>query len=248
MQIEIVIAIISALTAVAASIFTISGQARLTKLQADLMEKQDERRKKNEAEAMISKYREPLVNAAYELQGRLFNIAQLNFLKLFYQNGNEREKQYAIENTVYVIAQYFGWSEIIRRDVQFLDLGEAEATKQLRVLQDYICNLFLDSALENVLRIFRGDQRAIGELMIITTPSGGVTCMGYAQFFQKREPDFQYWFEPLRKDIDLLARELPEYMPKIIRLQGALVDLLDFLDPHYVRYPKERRGKLQLEG
>ena len=243
-----IVALLSAFAAVIASVIAsvlaIRGQTRLTKLQAELAEKREEKLKKQAAEAILSKYREPLVNAAFELQGRIFNILRLNFLGAFYLNGNEREKQYAVENTIYVIAQYFGWTEIIRLDSQFLYLGELETTKKLAALQNNICDLFLDSRLEKVLRIFRGEQRAIGESMIINNGSDDY-CLGYAQFIQTQDATFQYWFEPLREHIDLLANDPNRYTDRLIQLQHALVDLIDFLDPDCLRYPKERRMKLQ---
>ena len=243
MDIEIIIAVISAIAAFIASGFTIWGQIRLAQFQAELEEKREERLKKQEAEAILSRYREPLINAAHELQGRLFNLLRLKFLTHFYLNGNEREKQYAVENTLYVIAQYLGWTEIIRREVQFLDLGEMEPTKQLSKLQDHICNLFLDSRLGQVFRIFRGDQRAIGENMIIVDGSSS-SCMGYAQFLQTRDENFQYWLEPLREHLDILSKGLEQHSHKLVEIQHALIDLIDFLDPNYVRYPVEKRKKI----
>lgn len=245
MNIELIIALFSAFAALIASGFTILGQTRLTKLQAELAEKREEKLKKQEVEAILSKYREPLVNAAYELQGRIFNILRLNFLEIFYRNGNEREKQYAVENTLYVIAQYFGWTEIIRQDIQFLDLGDLETTQKLSTLQDHICNLFLDSKLGEVLRIFRGEQRAIGENMIVNKGSS-TYCLGYAQFIQTQDVAFQYWFEPLRKHIDLLAKDFDKHADRLKQLQHAIVDLIDFLDPDCTRYPRERRTKIGL--
>jgi hypothetical protein len=243
MTVELSVAILSACAALIASGFTILGQFRLAKLKSELAAKRDEKLKKQEAEAVLSKYRDPLINAAYELQSRIFNILRLDFCHLFYFNGNEREKQYAVENTIYVIAQYFGWTEIIRRDIQFLDLGELETTKKLALFQDQICNIFLDSKRGKVLRIFRGEQRAIGESMIVYNGSNA-HCCGYAQFIQNQAPSFQYWFEPIREHIDLLATDLDAHAQRLIALQHALVDLIDFLDPNYVRYPKERRLKM----
>jgi len=243
MSFELVVTICSAFAAFIASSFTVWGQIRLTKIQAELTEKRDEKLKKQEAEAIISRYREPLINAAYELQSRIFNILHLNFFNKFYVHGNAREKQYAVENTIYVIAQYLGWSEIIRQEIQFLDLGELETTKKLSTSQDHICNLFLDSRLGKEFRIFRGEQRAIGDNMISKNNSS-TSCLGYAQFVQTQDAAFQYWFEPLRDDLDLLAKNTKKQNDRLIKLQHALVDLIDFLDPDYIRYPKERRIKL----
>ncbi len=244
---EMTVALISVLFSLMASIFTLWGKMQIAKLQIELEEKRDAKLKKQELEALLSKYREPLINAAYELQGRLFNILQLNFMRLFYEQGDVREQQYAIENTLYVIAQYLGWSEIIRQEIQFLDLGELETTKELTRLQDQICNLFLDSKLGKMLRIFRGEQRAIGEKMLIQTPKGS-HCMGYARFIETTDPHFQYWFEPLRLQLRVLANDVEQHRNKLIGLQHGLVDLIDFLDPNDLRYPKEKRQKVGLSS
>lgn len=34
------------------------------------------------------------------------------------ENKTERERSYVLNNTVYLIAQYFAWTEIIRRDME----------------------------------------------------------------------------------------------------------------------------------
>ncbi len=239
MSFEILIAIASAFAAIVASSLALIGQNKVAKMNATIAEKRDENLHKQQAQLILSKYREPLINAAYELQSRIFNILRLNFLDKFYIRGNEREKQYAVENTIYVIAQYLGWIEIIRREIQFLDLGELETTKKLSNLEDHICELFLDTRLGTALRIFRGNQRAIGEIMISNNQ-----CLGYAEFVHNKDTNFQYWFQPLREDIELLATELDKHNTRLIELQHALIDLIDFLDPDYIRYPQQRRGKI----
>jgi hypothetical protein len=82
------------------------GQLRIWNLQA-----------RHDAEAVLARYREPLLGAAYELQGRLWNILSLDFLRRYYFEGDEAQKTYAVENTLYVLAQYFCWSEILRHEI-----------------------------------------------------------------------------------------------------------------------------------
>jgi hypothetical protein len=76
------------------------------------------------AEATVSRYREPLVSAALDLQARIYNLSTGRFF------GEDR-CSYHIDHTLYVFAQYLGWREIIREEVQFLDLGNVPATKYL---------------------------------------------------------------------------------------------------------------------
>jgi hypothetical protein len=71
----------------------------------------------------VARYREPLVGAAFDLQTRIYNISTMRF-------SADGLSDYHINHTMYVFAQYLGWREIIRRDVQFLDLGDVPQTKR----------------------------------------------------------------------------------------------------------------------
>jgi hypothetical protein len=44
-------------------------------------------------------------------------------------NGDEAQKTSAVENTLYVVAQYFGWSEILRREIQFLSFSDSKQSR-----------------------------------------------------------------------------------------------------------------------
>lgn len=73
---------------------------------------------RREVRSALTTYRATLAGAAYELQARLFNIVNLSFLQAYYVRGEETEKEYAVQNTLYVIAQYFAWVEALRREVE----------------------------------------------------------------------------------------------------------------------------------
>src|SRR4029079_17510762 len=90
------------------------GQFRLSSLEV-----------RRETETVLAKYREPLLGADYELQGRLWNILDLDFLRKYCVGGDEAQRTYAVENTLFVIAQYFGWSEILRSEIQFLSFSDS---------------------------------------------------------------------------------------------------------------------------
>ena len=219
----IVIAAVGLLGGLLGSGIALYGQFRLSSLQV-----------RREAEAVLAKYREPLLGAAYELQGRLWNILGLDFLGTYYLAGDEAQKTYAVENTLYVVAQYFGWSEILRREIQFLSFSDSTRTRAVNARQRQIVTLFQsdDPALGRPFLVWRGEQRAIGELMI-DTANGRVECLGYAGFMVRREPGFRSWFERLEADIDVLARGTN---PRLLELQHALVDLIRELDPQGLRH------------
>jgi hypothetical protein len=199
------------------------GQLRIWDLQA-----------RHDAEAVLARYREPLLGAAYELQGRLWNILSLDFLRKYYLGGDEAQKTYAVENTLYVLAQYFCWSEILRREIQFLNFSKSTRTRTVAACQRRIVELFQsdEPALGRPFLIWRGEQRAIGELMI-EPGQGHLYCLGYAGFTARREPSFRTWFQRLEADIDTLASGAN---PRLREVQNALIDLIRELDPQGLRY------------
>lgn len=249
----LIAAIASIITAVTTAIFAYRTQNRVAKMQAetqasmeklkdDLQQRKEGRQKSEKAEEILAKYREPLVQAAFELQSRCYNMLKKDLLKNFNTPGRERSRAYILENTNYVFAQYFAWTEIIRSEVQFLNLGEVEATRGLSKLQENIREIILSSRYGRVFRVFRGEQRAIGELMISKENSGN-TCIGYAAFFEKKEENFRYWFEHLQWSIEEIAKDLSTDNGRLMDLQHALVDLIDYLDPNHMRFDKERCQK-----
>jgi hypothetical protein len=114
-----------------------------------------------------------------------------------------------------------------------------------------VTNTFLVSRdVDRVFRIFRGEQRAIGEIMAVTLTEGEDpgrrACIGYAAFVarQKHDPEFRDWFEKLRNDIQLLIEEPGKHHQRLALLQHALVDLINFLDPDCIRFASEHRTKI----
>lgn len=179
----------------------------------------------------------------YDLQSRLYNILQMNLLEIYYVSGDERSRSYAVDNTTFLVAQYFAWTEIVRRDIQYIDLGQDEQTRRLARLRDEIYTLFQTVSFGPVLRVFAGEQRAIGERMIYTGPRG-LECLGYAAFLDRMETGADRLTAALQGDIRALGTNPAAAHPRLTALQHALVDLLEFLDPDYIRFPRDRRGKV----
>jgi hypothetical protein len=86
----------------------------------------------------ISNFSEPLARAAYDLQSRIYNILKKDLVGTYLVRGNERERDYVVESTTFLVAQYFCWTELVRREIQFIDLGESSRIRKLLHLQDDI--------------------------------------------------------------------------------------------------------------
>jgi hypothetical protein len=199
-----------------------------------------------ERERVVSRFREPLARSAYDLQSRIWNILNEGFLGAFLENGNERERAYAVNNTLYLIAQYFAWVEIIRREINFVDLGEDEGTRKLSHLQDLITKLWgSDSVSFGVsLRIWAGEQRALGDTLVREGPRG-TFVIGYGAFVDEIDPGLPPLLEDVAKDLKILAGTLGAGRCRLVLLQHALIDLLDHLDPKALRFPSEYRKKVE---
>jgi hypothetical protein len=209
-------------------------------------ERRQLRSEQEEADRLVRKYRDPLVRAAFDLQSRLYNIATNDFLGKYLVRGSPGEREYARESTLYVIAEFFGWIEILRREIQFLDLRDVGLNRELGEVLDEISRVFLAELPDPTLRSFRTEQRAIGEIMLASADgSGERECLGYATFVMRREsPDFSRWFGKLEADIELLAQEPGLHQDRLVRIQHVLIDLLGLLDPDHQFIPVHQRQKI----
>ncbi|WP_230968584.1 hypothetical protein [Nostoc sp. WHI] len=248
MKPEIITAIMAAIVAVISAIISIYGQTRVAQLADRLAKQRETESREAKTIALMSKYRDPLLRAAIDLQSRLFNICQRRFLQHFYHRSLS-EQNYTIQNTLYVIAEYFGWVEILRREIQFLDLGDLEMNRRLSELFVNITQAFGTDSLEPTFRLFNGEQRAIGEIMLKSRSkdeSSRYECIGYATFVKKMsDPEFARWFIKLKDDIEIMANKSKTDEQRIIAIHSKLIDLIDFLDPNYVHIAPKHRTRIQ---
>ena len=249
MKPEIITAIIAAVVAVISAIISVYGQTRIAQLADQLAKKREVESREAQTIALMSKYRDPLLRSVIDLQSRLFNLHQRDFLYDFYHQRSQAERDYAIKNTLYVIAEYFGWVEVLRREIQFLDLGAIEMNRRLSALIASITRAFGTDGWERTLQLYNGEQRAIGEIMLIPRSikdSIRYECIGYATFVKKlSHPDFAYWFTKLKDDIEIMASEPELNLKRLVVIHGRLIDLIDFLDPDCVRIQSEKRTRIQ---
>jgi hypothetical protein len=206
------------------------------------------------AEALALKFREPLVQAAFNLQSRLYNILEQEFLQRFLlsDGASAQDRDYAVESTLYVLGQYFCWVEIIRRESQYVDPRDAERNREVARQLEEIRDVFATSErLEDpVFRLFRQEQRALAEVMLVPVPQPqhGLPrweCMGYAAFIAAlRNDEFNRWFVRLREDITALAKEPDLHRERLVEAQHALLGLIEVLDPRGDRVSLRLRKRL----
>jgi hypothetical protein len=247
MNMELIVAIISAVVALTAAVIAFRGQLKTAQLSADLERRAKLEDRRLESEKAVSKYREPLARAAYDLQSRLYNILQGQLIENYLAKGDQREQSYVVNNTVFVIAQYCAWTEIVRREIQIIDLGDDGETQRLAGLQDTMYSLWQDDRKfqNKFLRLWAGEQRALGESLIVEGPRGP-ECMGYGKFLRKlKAQDPLSPVSTLQSELKGMRAVTAEQRPRLVALQNALIDLLVFLDPKNVRFPVEKKAKVE---
>jgi hypothetical protein len=205
--------------------------------------------RRHKAAEVRDRYSPPLLQAAYDLQSRFYNIVRQAFLQTYMRRDDER-RRYAEFSTLWLLGQYLGWVEILRREVQFLDFGTQKKNRALQEALGKVSSELARDAYGGRFAVFRTAQRAIGELMIeegdASDASKRTASLGYAEFVQRlEEPSFAQWFSQLREDLTAISAKR-DYK-RLVHVQRALVDLVDELDSERIRYPVlDQRGKLPL--
>ena len=75
----------------------------------------------------MSRHRDPLLQARHDLRGRVFIILAVDFLGRFVVHGSERQKSYARRHTLFVLAGYLCWVEVLRQAVGLPGRGDDAA-------------------------------------------------------------------------------------------------------------------------
>jgi hypothetical protein len=152
-----------------------------------------------------------------------------------------------MENTVFLVAQFLGWTEAIREEIQFVNLDGNEQTRKLRDLQDEIYSQMQTDRIDSGFRLFAGEQRAVGELMI-KRENGVCRSIGFAAFIGSRDPAIDQWLNSIRDDIKATSSDVKRSRERLAMIQHTLVDLLNFLDPEFIRFPRENRMKVSTDA
>ncbi|RZT84842.1 hypothetical protein EV383_1698 [Pseudonocardia sediminis] len=240
--VAIVVAVISAVVALisAVTVEVIRRRANdgLERVKHELALDREARSRNAQLAELVRAYQNPVLRCAYDLQSRIFNIHR-GF------RGRQGEGEYFTSNTVYVIAEFFGWMEIVRREMQFLDLEVEQRTAALKDALDRVQGTFASTSRrrQDHFYVYRGQQRAIGELMIVELADplqSGLrsTCLGYAAFVERRtEPPMSRWLDRIEARVaDLTGPDVA----RLVEVQHALIDLVDLLDPDRVRFRTNR--------
>ena len=198
------------------------------------------RQRQAEAEKLVARYAKPLLQAAWELQGRLRNVLE----------SKDRERKvlgpdwtppaewpithdYYLKSTLYMIGQLFAWIDIMKKEEIFLPLSTRQVNLEFQSLLDDCVKAFSDSRIAAGASIFRQQQRAIGEQMSeLSDKDKTLRCVSYSTFVENYEQNERYrrWFEPALNLVLSLGDD--EADPRVKRLKVLYTHLQRFI--HFV--------------
>lgn len=231
-----VVSLLSALIAVAGVVFTGMNARKI-----ELMRREAEfDREARERAAEMKIYSAPLASAAFDLQSRIYNILEKRFVEAYISNGTYRSKKYAIDNTSFLISQLFCWFELTRNEIHYIELDSEDKTRELLRLQDRLRSEWATDKVPASFCIFAGEQRAIGEALIIGPPDN-TTCMGYGTFVAAFPPGSNAFIDDLRADVASLGQGAENSRSRLGKLQRTLLEILDLFDPEALRFPRNSR-------
>lgn len=219
------------------------GDTAVEQLKAQLQQHARSDDRQFEVQQVMRRYEGPLLHSVYDLQSRLYNILVNRFFDAYLVDGEPGQKQYAERNTAFLIAQFFGWTEIIRQEVQFIEFAEDGRTRRLSDLRDEIYGLWQTDRFADPLMIWAGEQRAIGELMI-EVRGDHLTCKGYAGFLKSFGDGQEPLMDRLSQAVVASAMNRGGPRNRLMAVQHKLVDTLDVLDPKHLRFRPDWRKKV----
>jgi hypothetical protein len=208
----------------------------------------DRERDKKSLEKISRKYKDPILLAATELLKRVAelsnNYSQLYpryskqnlFAKVHYLAANDSSDPYFLNyravSTLYRFCAFFGWLEMYRQDISFLDSHSHKKRFQSLKIIEQVREAVAEGRLNNEedwdqwtdVLIFREELRAIGEGMI-EAASNGKSIAGYSKFRILIEE-----FEKEKKPVWL--RPAINFFTEFKPLKDFRIRRLEFLKEH----------------
>lgn len=275
-------AIASAAVAIGGAAVSAAGQWRGVRLQKRLEAERESQQREADAKALQDArrkaYAEPLAMAAHDLQARLYAIAESELLQRAFSRAESSHKEetrvweraYAVDYTCYLIAQFLAWLEIVRQEEPRLALPGEEERKRFRKCVDEAQYAMRKAGDSDLLWIYQGVMRAIGEVMIVgdelgdghpdknaqeLVEAGGKRRsrpLGFAAFMHRKAGDesFQRWFQRLEDDLVYIGEHQDLTRPqmhRIARLQDAVLKLVEFLDEEVQAIPNASKVRIDLD-
>jgi hypothetical protein len=178
----------------------------------------------------LEKYRAPLLASVDDLGRRLNNIRNDSFL-LYLDNDSTR--QTALLSTLFRVAQYLAWAEIVYGYSDRLRFESDEVTRKVIKSMNDISWVFASDKFDRTveedfttsrLMLWREQQRAIGELMCIEGEEPA--SMSFDSFAANFDSRFARWFDRFAAELETSGQG-SDRLAELHRVAARLVRELD---------------------
>ena len=226
-----------------------------------------ERQQADEEETFL--YREQLHHAAFELQGQLRKHLIGGGTSYFRTPASvpddvdiekgKRTYLYHLNNMVYLLGQYFAWTEKIRSEIGSIRLAPEKKRELMLKLHWVQREFFRDDLSCTRFRLYLGEQRLLGQ-SFLSSDGNVISHKSFVQSrinlqSQQREErdtvtvahDGHHIVDYLLDDTRNLDKDLSEARYRLTKIQNALADLTDHLDPGSERFPTSKPVKVPFE-
>jgi len=214
---------------------------------------------RNTSQQVYEKYREPIVLAALELCRRLHEVCTLHpadYLNSELLGITPRPqksncasdtyfRQYMLLSTIFRLCAFLGWLENYRNEIVFLGSNESPNNRRFEVELANVRSDLADGRLNTApdwdkwtdSLIFREEQRAIGEVMLIQS-NGVKSIIGYGKFVEAMQntgaPSCYRWFDVVVRFFVDPVKTQDFRLVRYQRLVVHLVSLIEALDSRRV--------------
>ncbi|UUL76157.1 hypothetical protein NG819_19845 [Pseudarthrobacter sp. Fe7] len=192
----LVASLVASLIAATSSRRTQLGQAKnneeLIRLKDRLDTDRNDHERQLSARAEVENLREPLLGAAKDLQGRIDNIRNRNFV--FYLNSEDAyRRDVALLGTLHRFARYWAVQELLHSRTNLLRFDSDQRTAEVAEHVGRLARTFASDSSAGLNLIFwREEQRAVAELMLdFGSEDPSATVTGFATFRRRYHEDLR---------------------------------------------------------
>lgn len=214
-----------------------TNAAELERLRQELEQNRFDHERAVKATEVLDRYRGPLLDAAWDLGHRIDILRNYRPARRGEGDGGGAAlPAELVHSTVFRLAQYLAWHEVLRRKVQFLQYSATSETRSTFECLETVRRVLTSDAVPARFHVSREEQRAIGECMITADGEG---CIGYDEFTRLYDDRFTRWLGSFAQALttpDVSGDE------RLGMLQAALAELVDRLDQER-RYPPSWRAR-----
>jgi len=147
---------------------------------------------RSKGRVVLDKYRGPLLQAASDLGSRVDKIRHRDFLG----TTASLDGEYAKLSTLFRIAQYCGWREVLHREVQLMRFDRESDTQAVAAFIGFVTWAMASDKHDGTYGIVWVEhQRGIGELMLSERTDGTSLVCGFATFRRGYGERFEPWME-----------------------------------------------------